>query len=539
MFINLTTIDLCPGQGGSSKPETTFSVEPTTQTQTITPPEGSVFSGGTVAAVDSTIDSNIAPGNIKDGVEILGVTGTYIGGITPTGTIAIPVNGTYDVTTYASAQVAVGGTDYRNQTGTVTGLADLGWDSDSIGYYQANVLHYSWQNTDYVVTQVNKDLYGVVNRGNKDNYKNNPDMVYLPMFDTTGVTNMANYFSNFKYIKGIPILNTSSVTNMWNTFFNCSSLITIPLLDTSNVTNMNNMFNQCKSLTTVPALDMSKVTRMNSMFLECTSLKTVNGIDFSLLTTAPSNFFFNSGYTVTRFIVNGKIDFTWDSSGSGLDRLTQIDFDSVKSILQAMSRTTNTDAKTMRLNRLIADQNGELAALIADCQTKGWTITGLTIATGDPVIHYTSKDGNIVNLYSVPSGLTVVSNVYQDGVGTITFSDYPKVIVTNMYYSREKLDTIEIPDEVTRIEQTAFAQRCGITRITIPSNVTSIGYGVFSGATDLVEVVMESAVPPTLGGSVFYSHNADLVIKVPASAVDTYKTASQWSTWADLIVGYE
>lgn len=54
-------------------------VTPTTSEQEITASSGKTLRKVTVAAVTSAIDSDIVPGNIKDGVEILGVTGTYTG----------------------------------------------------------------------------------------------------------------------------------------------------------------------------------------------------------------------------------------------------------------------------------------------------------------------------------------------------------------------------------------------------------------------------------------------------------------------------
>ena len=61
------------------KPEERFEVQPTTTDQTITPTEGKVFSGGTVKAVTSEIDENITTDNIKKGVTILGIEGTFKG----------------------------------------------------------------------------------------------------------------------------------------------------------------------------------------------------------------------------------------------------------------------------------------------------------------------------------------------------------------------------------------------------------------------------------------------------------------------------
>ena len=119
---------------------------------------------------------------------------------------------------------------------------------------------------------------------------------------------------------------------------------------------------------------------MSNMFQNCENLTTVEGIDFSGLTSSLYNLF---GYSsnmskITRFIVNGKINVNISDDYS-IYALRNIDYDSVKSILAAADRTDNTNSKTLAFNRTIADQNGELAALVASCTSKGWTISGLTL----------------------------------------------------------------------------------------------------------------------------------------------------------------
>ena len=62
-----------------TKPEQTKTLLPSTIPQTVTPDEGYTLSSVTVDAVNNTIDSNIKAENIKSGVTILGITGSYNG----------------------------------------------------------------------------------------------------------------------------------------------------------------------------------------------------------------------------------------------------------------------------------------------------------------------------------------------------------------------------------------------------------------------------------------------------------------------------
>ena len=461
------------------KPEESFNVQPTIAEQTITPTAGSVFSSGTVHAVTSSIDSNIQPGNIKQGVAILGVDGTLEEGITPAGTIAINLNGTYDVTNYASAEVNVGDTpDYRYMKGTIdkAGLKAIGWtDEDILTYEQNKTPHYAWENDLYKVSDENKELYSL-NNLDPSSYKKNPNISYvpkknmesyfagtaafngmtyikgipfydtsnvtrmvqmfyqcrnlttiplldtskvtsmdtmfayspslisipqlntsnvtdmeymfagcsslasIPQLNTSKVTSMSHMFDNCINLRTIPLLDTSNVTSMSYMFQYCTSLTNIPPLDTSNVTSMSNMFNECFHLQSIPQLDTSKVTNMSYMFNYCYNIKSVEGIDFSGLTSELKELFgrYSPMSDLTRFIVNGKINVSISDYYS-IKALTAIDYDSVKSILAAADRTDNTNAKTLAFNRTMTDQNGELAALVSSCTSKGWTITGLTL----------------------------------------------------------------------------------------------------------------------------------------------------------------
>ena len=304
MIINLSKIDFGGiAAGGKSKPEEVFDVQPTTSDQTITPTEGSVFSGGTVRAVTSKIDNNIVPENIKEGDSNLGVAGT----------------------------LSAGSDDFVVPDGV------------KIGFSTITEIPSNW--------------------------------------DFSNVTNMDRMFYLCRGLITIPQLDTSKVTNMNSMFNYCEKLTTIPQLDTSKVTNMSYMFGDCSHLTTIPQLDTSKVSKMSYMLDNCNSLTTVEGIDFSGLTSDLTKLFGSAITTkpnITKFIVNGKINVSI-SDGYSINELTAIDYDSVKSILEAANRTDNTNAKKLAFSRTMTDQNGELATLVSSCTSKGWTITGLTL----------------------------------------------------------------------------------------------------------------------------------------------------------------
>lgn len=107
----------------------------------------------------------------------------------------------------------------------------------------------------------------------------------IPLFNTEYATIMDNMFAGCTNLTTIPQLNTSKATTMTAMLQSCSSLTTVPLLDTSNVIYMTAMFQLCSSLTSVPLLNTSKVQQMRNTFYGCSSLTTIPQFNTSNVTT--------------------------------------------------------------------------------------------------------------------------------------------------------------------------------------------------------------------------------------------------------------
>lgn len=103
------------------------------------------------------------------------------------------------------------------------------------------------------------------------------------------------------------------------------------------------------------------------------------------------------------------------------------------------------------------------------------------------------------------------------------------------------LTTFEIPTGMSTLEG-PFLSKTKIENLFIPENITTInnyGLSVAASSSDpKVTYTFESETPPSLQGFIVSQKKFINEIRVPSSAVETYKTATNWTQYADLIVGY-
>ena len=139
------------------------------------------------------------------------------------------------------------------------------------------------------------------------------------------------------------------------------------------------------------------------------------------------------------------------------------------------------------------------------------TVTSIGIAS----FYYTEN----LKAMALPSGITTIDNT---ALQTI-----------------KCLESITLPQSISSINNGLISQNRVICHITIPYGVTSIGSHAFQNNTSIIEYDFSNctSIPTLSNTNAFLSINALCKIKVPASLESAWKTETNWSTYANYIVG--
>lgn len=260
--------------------EDTLSVTPSTSAQTFTPT--SPYTGYNqinVSAVTSSIDNNIQAGNIKSGVNILGVTGTYSGG--GSGYTEIPDYQVTDRSAELDNQLFAGDLNRRI-------LALSGNEFTNITNAQSNALQYAFYRC---------YISGVLTF---PNLKRTSNSSFQYAFYSTQITN-----ANFPALE---IINGSQ--SFSNCFQSDNYLNTVSFPSLYKITGMQALYRAFGSATvsvTLPSL--SKLTASRTLNEAFWSNTNISSISFPALNTDSFGSYTDHFYRMLSYITGCTVHF--------------------------------------------------------------------------------------------------------------------------------------------------------------------------------------------------------------------------------------
>ena len=346
-----------------------------------------------------------------------------------------------------------------------------------------------------------------------------------------------------------------SVTSIGDlAFYGCTSLTSIAIPD-SVASIGSSAFSDCDSLTSVTIPD-SVTSIGSSAFSSCTSLTSVIIPDS---VTSIGDWTFSGCTSLTSVIIPDSVTSIGDLAFSGCTNIASatmpahaiddIPKDSLKTVVITSGESIEDYAFSGCTAEIIwggtptITEIGRYAFAWGGTPTiteigryafAGYAGTSITIPNGVTSIGVRAFH-NCTSLTSItiPDSVTSISNsAFEDCTG-LTSIHYTGDMVSwcgitglddimssgrMLYINGSKVEgEVIIPDETVMIPSYAFAYQTGITSVTIPDSVTSIGGAAFYGCDSLAAVTIPNSSVTSIGSSAFSGCTSLPSVSIPAS----------------------
>lgn len=194
---------------------------------------------------------------------------------------------------------------------------------------------------------------------------------------------------------------------------------------------------------------------------------------------------------------------------------------------------------------------------------EAWLIIDFSYEIDNPISyahHIYSDENTLLTTLAIPSTITklgrrclsgwkditsivIPNNIISVGTGVFTsctslssviFSDNMTTIPSQMLLACAFSGVFDVPEGITSVEQQWIWDNKNITRLELPSTITSIGSLGIHYTTGNKTIVIKAVEPPIYTNSRSYIGNSTKIY-VPDESVEVYKTSQYWSNLEDLI----
>lgn len=143
---------------------------------------------------------------------------------------------------------------------------------------------------------------------------------------------------------------------------------------------------------------------------------------------------------------------------------------------------------------------------------------------------------------TIPNGVTQIGTTafaYCSVLQSVMIPSGVTSLANSIFYDCYALQSITLLGNVVSVGNNLLRNCHSLTSITLPSSVTQIGTYAFADCEAAAEYHFKSTTPPTIAssGNSFQNMPGDCVIYVPAASLETYKTATGWSYFANNMQG--
>ena len=396
--------------------------------------------------------------------------------------------------------------------------------------------NYQWERLTFNITGVttSNSVFDIQLNLQKESvviYKDNGDGTYnWGLYYPNTITDATNMCSG----------NTAMTSFDWGT------------ADTSSLTGLSSSFRDCSGLTSMPSIP-SNVTEIGEYtFYRCKNMNNGGTIEIPEGVERIGGHAFDSvfGYNSKNLKLPSTLNYVGNYAFENKYNLTNVYITDLSSFCKIVfndseSSVFNESTKFYVNNTQVTDLTipSDITKLKTYTFFSAATITSVTIPST-----VRSIGGSGTFQYSGLRNVTVPSSV-ESWNGNFTFAFCPNLtdatlnnksqIGSYAFSNCTRLTGVTFGDNITAINHNAFRGCTSLTGVTFGDNMKSIANNAFSGCTKLASMTFNSPTPPTITSNSLQGIPSTCKFYVPCSAVNTYRTASVWSSYASQIVGFE